>query len=348
MAAPSRSIVFLGQDLQSPSFRYRAASLYPKLQELGWVVRQEQLPRGRYGVRLWERRALLSSVNIAFLAQFKLSGPEAWLLRRFVPHLVFDVDDAIYVRQPRRFGDSPHDSYWRRQKFASSCRHADCVVAGNEILAGIARRNAREVVVLPTPVDPARYRAEKPDLLRPPTIVWIGRPENLVYLELLHPALARLSTSYPNLRLRVVCSIFPPWDDVAIEAVPWSADTEVAALADADIGIMPLTHDEWTEGKCAFKLLQYMAASLPCVASPVGASVGAVIDGKTGFLAATDAEWEQALLRLIRAPELRQAFGAAGRRHLESHYSLDGYVQRYAALLTRIGESPGQGPNPAA
>jgi glycosyltransferase involved in cell wall biosynthesis len=336
MAAPARSILFLGQDLQTPSFRHRAQSLYPALRQQGWTIRDEELPRGRYAVRLWERRSLLASVRVVFLAQFKLSSPEAWLLRRLVPHYVFDVDDAIYVRQPRRVGDAPHDSYWRRQKFAATCKHADCVVVGNRILAAVAAISAREVIVLPTPVDPGRYAPSIPDPGRPPTIVWIGRPENMKYLELLHAALVRLSRRFAGLRLRVVCSSFPQWSDVAIDAVPWSAATEASALASADVGIMPLTRDEWTEGKCAFKLLQYMAASLPCVASPVGANKEAVIEGTTGFFADSDAEWEAALARLLESPPLRARLGAAGRRHLESNYVTSGYAQRYTALLTRI------------
>ena len=336
MAAPARSVLFVGQDLQTPSFRYRAQSLYPALRQQGWTIREEELPRGRYGLRLWERRSLLDSVSLVFLAQFKLSTPEAWLLKRSVAHYIFDVDDAIYVRQPRRVGDAPHDSYWRRQKFAATCRRADCVVVGNQILAAVAAQSAREVAVLPTPVDPERYATSAPDPARAPTVVWIGRPENMKYLELLHAALVRLSRRFPGLRLRVVCSRFPQWSDVAIDAVAWSASTEAAALASADIGIMPLARDEWTEGKCAFKLLQYMASSLPCVASPVGANKEAVIDGKTGFFADSDAEWEAALARLLESPPLRISFGAAGRLHLESNYVLAGYARRYAELMARI------------
>ena len=75
---------------------------------------------------------------------------------------------------------------------------------------------------------------------------------------------------------------------------------------------MPLTDDEWARGKCAFKLLQYMAAALPCVASPVGANTEAVIDGINGFHARTTEEWERGLESLIRSPELRARFGASG------------------------------------
>ena len=68
---------------------------------------------------------------------------------------------------------------------------------------------------------------------------------------------------------------------------------------------MPLTDDAWSRGKCAFKLLQYMAAALPCVASPVGANTEAVLDGINGFHATDVDEWERSLEKLILSPELR-------------------------------------------
>jgi glycosyltransferase involved in cell wall biosynthesis len=85
---------------------------------------------------------------------------------------------------------------------------------------------------------------------------------------------------------------------------------------------MPLTDDEWSRGKCAFKLLQYMAASLPCVASPIGANTEAVIDGVNGFHAATVEDWEGRLEELIVSPELRARFGAGGLEHVEGRFSL--------------------------
>jgi glycosyltransferase involved in cell wall biosynthesis len=161
-------------------------------------------------------------------------------------------------------------------------------------------------------------------------------------LEMIRPALARLMGRYPTLRMRVICSRFPDWPEVNIERIAWSSATEAASLAAAHIGVMPLTDDEWARGKCAFKLLQYMAAALPCVASPVGANTEAVIDGVNGFHARTTEEWERSLEALIRSPELRARFGASGRAHVESRYSMRSYRARYLELLTRLVADAGR------
>jgi glycosyltransferase involved in cell wall biosynthesis len=212
----------------------------------------------------------------------------------------------------------------------------DVVAAGNEVLAGAARPAAHEIMVLPTSIDTAVYLATTALPEAPPTIAWIGSPENLIYLEMIRPALARLAARHPTLKLRVISSHFPDWPEIHIERIPWNAQTEAQALAGAHLGVMPLTDDEWSRGKCAFKLLQYMAASLPCVASPVGANTEAVQDGVTGFHARSTEDWERALERLIVSPELRAAFGASGRAHVERRYALRAYQGNYVALLTRL------------
>jgi glycosyltransferase involved in cell wall biosynthesis len=316
-------------------------SLLPVLESAGWAVRTERFPSGRYGLRSWERRNLLRWAEVVVLHQIKLSALEARLLGALSRRLVFDVDDAIYVRKPRRLGEPVGDSIWRRRKFDATCRAVDVVVAGNEVLADVARRGAREVVILPTSIDTAAYRESTAPAAAPPTIVWIGSPENLIYLEMIRPALARLAARHPALRLRVVCSHFPEWPEIEIERIAWSAGTEAAALAAAHIGVMPLTDDEWARGKCAFKLLQYMAAALPCVASPIGANTEAVIDGLTGFHARSVEQWEDCLERLIESPPLRAQLGAAGRARVEERFGMRDYATHYAALLTRLAAARG-------
>ncbi len=336
----TRRALLLGYGLPQPSFRHRMRTLADALTAAGWQVRCEQLPSGRYGRRIWERAEWLRWADVTVLHQIKLAALEAKLLRRYARKAAFDFDDAIYVRKPRHLGDGAGESRWRRAKFASTCRHVDLIAAGNDVLAAAAEPYAARIEILPTAIDAAAYdraRSERPGSKRdggaPLTVVWIGSPENLIYLELAHEALARVARSFPSLRLRVICSAFPDWNDVPLERIAWSESVEVGALVDADIGIMPLTDDAWARGKCAFKLLQYMAASLPCIASPVGANTEAVLAGRTGFHADSVQAWEGGLKQLLSSEELRRSMGQAGRAHVETRYSMREYRARYASVL---------------
>src|SRR5450631_3054896 len=208
-------------------------SLIATLETAGWQVRTERFPSGRYGVRTWERRSLLRAADVVILHQIKLSAIEARLFAAFSRRRVFDVDDAIYVRKPRRLGEAADDSIWRKRKFAATCRWVDIVAAGNDVLAGVARATARAVAILPTSIDTAVYQPTTATAADPPTVVWIGSPENLVYLEMIRPALARLTVRYPALKMRVICSRFPDWPEINVEPIAWSTATEAQALATA-------------------------------------------------------------------------------------------------------------------
>ncbi len=330
------NVALVGYGLEQPSFRHRMRTLVEPLQAAGWQVRTEQFPSGRYGLRTWERRELWDWADVSILHQIKLSALEARLFAALSRRCIFDVDDAIYVRKPRSLSEQPDQSRWRKRKFFATCRLADVVAAGNGVLAGVARTAARDIAILPTCIDVECYRLTSARPEDPPTVAWIGSPENLTYLELLRPALARLSKRHPGLKLRVICSKFPRWDDVEVECVAWSSATEAESLAGAHIGVMPLCDDEWARGKCAFKLLQYMAAALPCVASPVGANTEAVIDGFNGFHAADSEAWEAALEKLIRSPSLRAELGANGWAHVRERYSMQVYRSNYLMLLRRL------------
>jgi len=342
-ALPAPRVRFWSYDAELPSFRHRLAPLAAELARRGVEVAVERFPKRRYVRRILERRSPLAATDLLVFAKINLAPLEGWLLRRSVAAAVFDFDDAIFLRRPRAVGAPPGRSPFRRAKFARSCRAASLVVAGNEFLADAARQHARRVAVVPTPVDLERHAEGPPGSADGQVLVWIGLPENLPYLELVRPALARLAAERPGLRLRVVSSRAPAWPEVAVEHVPWSADGEAAALASADVGLMPLTDDDWSRGKCSFKLLQYMAAGLPCVASPVGMNREVVVDGETGLWAPTVEAWEAALRRLLDSRALRVALGAAGRELVRTSYDRRVVVPRAVELLLALVAASGGG-----
>lgn len=257
---------------------------------------------------------------------------ERWMLR-CVPY-VLDFDDAIFHKYDMHRFAWVRGVYGRRldQLMAEAC----LVVVGNCYLADRANAaGAKRVEVVPTVVDLARYASKQIySVTKKPRIVWIGSPSTVQYLQKLANPLATLAKRQP-FTLRVIGGGHFTMPGIDVETIAWSAEEEATAIAECDIGIMPLRDTPWEQGKCAYKLIQYMACGLPTVASPIGANCDVVVEGKTGFFAETASVWVEKLERLLRDATLRQRLGKAGRARVEDKYSLQHVAPRLVNLLNK-------------
>jgi glycosyltransferase involved in cell wall biosynthesis len=330
---------FFSYGPEMASFRHRLLPVAELLRGRGWQCSVASLKGQPHLRRFTARDRRIEEADVVVISKLRVGVPESWLVRRLARRIVFDCDDALWVRRPQRFGAEPRYSWWERSRFASTCEVADVVLAGSDTVAREAARWSPRVELVETPVDVGSYLGDAASERSGRTVVWIGAPSQLFYLELIRPILARLARGYSDLRLRVVCSRFPDWPEVPIERVVWSEDSEVEAMRTAGVGVMPLTDEEWSRGRGAFTLKQYMAASLPCVASPIGANSRVVQHGRTGVLAATPAEWEAGLRRLLASPETRAAMGRAGRIAAGRLFDRRVVAGRVADLLTELVES---------
>lgn len=256
----------------------------------------------------------------------------AWMERLLLRQpYVYDFDDAFYLKyRSGRFG-------WLDRvlgsKFDSVIGTAAAVTAGSHVLQNYANQHNPRTTFLPTVVDTLRYVPLNHKRGRELVVGWIGSPSTAPYLSLLAPPLAALGREGP-VRLVVIGGQAPPIDNVIIDERAWSEDTEVGLINTFDIGVMPLPDDAWARGKCAFKLIQYMACGIAVVASPIGANVE-VVGADSGLLATTDAEWLEAF-RTIRDRPVRAAeMGAAGRQRIERYYSLDRNIPVLAEAINR-------------
>jgi glycosyltransferase involved in cell wall biosynthesis len=321
--------------------RYRLTAFAPFLHQAG-----HRLELCSWPVSWWRRLWLGRRVRGADLVIVQRRLLRRWqlaLLRRNTRLLVFDFDDALFLRDS--YADNAGRWSDRRSRFAATVRSADAVVAGNSFLAAEADRwtGTRRALVIPTCIDPARYllarhvRAEGGVQL-----AWIGSASTLRGLEAIQPLLNYLGQQWPGLRLKLICDRFLRLRHLPVIECPWSEAGEAAALASADIGISWLPDDPWSRGKCALKVLQYMAAGLPVVANPVGVQAELVVPGETGFLAETPQEWADAVRRLARDPALRQSMGRAGRQRVETEFSVSSGAARWLSLLEHLSQ-PGKG-----
>jgi glycosyltransferase involved in cell wall biosynthesis len=261
---------------------------------------------------------------------FLPAWPEQFLAWRGVC-LVADFDDAWHLRYHQL--RSPLLRHFLRRKVELVMRSATLVTVGNSYLEQVAKESgASRIVELPSVLDVSRYHIAHHRERSPVQIVWIGSSLNSRYLLSIADALAYVCKAH-GAELIVVGGRPVRLPDVPVRFEPWSERTEADVLAAADLGIMPLDDTDWERGKCAYKILQYMAAGLPVVASPVGVN-SKVVSNDVGLLATTPGEWIEALSRLIRDPGLRGQMGRAGRSKVESEFSLDAWGPRLADLLT--------------
>lgn len=247
------------------------------------------------------------------------------LLRRVSGHVVYDTDDATYLRP----AFTPNTLFQRLRRFdkvAEVVGTARWVSVATEPIAAWARQYNPRVSVVPMALDVEAYARLAQRMERGPGLVlgWAGTGGGLRYLEMLGPALREVAGRYP-LRVRVVTGA--PRDvrlpGIPVEVVPWEPATALASMADVDVGLIPLADSEFERAKCPFKMLQYMAWGIPCVCSRVGEPERALRDGESGLLAGSTGEWVAALVRLADSPEERRRIGRAGQDVARARYSVE-------------------------
>lgn len=349
-------VILSRYERQGASSRLRLMQYIPALEQAGFSISVESLFDAAYlndlytgrrngGAILGAYRRRLASlwrirnVDLVWLEKEALpwlpSGAELSMLPKRVP-IVADYDDAVFHRYEQHslrlvrglLGD----------KIAGVMRRADLVLAGNRYLGEYAARaGATRIEIVPTVVDAETYHAGPgSQSWKMVTVGWIGTPGT--WRECVQPFLPALRPTIEEqgVRLLAVGAGEAALNSPSTVSRTWSEAREVDDIRDMDIGIMPLPDTPWMQGKCGYKLIQYMACGLPVVASPVGVNTKIIEHGGNGFLADTEEEWRKALETLIGDPELRQRMGRAGRRKVEAWYSLQVQAPRVARLLADV------------
>lgn len=257
------------------------------------------------------------------------SGAVEDSLLRQARHSVYDFDDAIFLQRKGLL-----QQVWSEKRvWQKAVAAADVVVAGSEILAEAASAVRKDVVMIPTCVDPKDYRKKQTyEISRDPRAVWIGTPSTEGFLRTIEDALLTLNR-LKGLRLTVISAgqtSLGPLDSM-VTRLDWAPDTFQDQLANADFGLMPLPDAPFERGKCAYKLLQYGAAGLPVIGSPVGANVSALTK-LGGISASTGKQWVGSVAAILDASQVERAeLGAAARDGVERHFSFAAWAATWRA-----------------
>ncbi len=245
---------------------------------------------------------------------------------------VFDFDDAIMW--------TPRTGVQRIWSRAESClrsvRAVDRVIAGNQLLAEWAAEHNQDVRFIPSCVEPSDYRTKESfEVGDVPRLVWLGSPSTEVYVEAFAAELLKVHAA-TGARLVLISAGDRSLGalDRMVDRVQWSREV-AASMSSSDLAIAPLIDGPIERGKCAYKVLQYAAAGLPAVVSPVGAN--AKVSADLGYPSPRDsAGWVDALVELLRAaPQERAELGRGAEDAVVRGYSYAAWATEW---LDAVGE----------
>jgi glycosyltransferase involved in cell wall biosynthesis len=281
----------------------------------------------RYDVVFLQRDFLVHSFPLIELAMARVNS-----------RLVLDLDDATFLLPSAKRPGMLLRTLYDPRKIERIVRRCAHFIAGNAVLASYGSAFTREVTIIPTSINVDACTVHQPAVKdgAPTVIGWIGSPGTLLYVRDILPALCRLHQRGLRFVLRIIGAELKADLPFEVECRPWSLGTEADEVAAFDIGIMPLADDAWSRAKSGTKLLQYLAAEVAAVASPVGVNAEILHNEEFGLAATTLDEWERKLETLLVDPLLRARLGRRGRVRVSDEYSTARSAPKLLGVLTRV------------
>ncbi|MBR7120693.1 MAG: glycosyltransferase [Lentisphaeria bacterium] len=301
------------------SSRLRFLQFIPFLEKAGFKVTVSSFFNDRYLQELYAGKKRSVTAVLNFYRQRKKAmrrtpdGIPALIEYELLPHLPWYWEKGFLSRHPYilNFDDAVDIHYEKipflKNKYPQLLRHAAGIIAANDSLLNRFGRYNEHIIKLPTiPPELIVPGKNKPARL---TLVWTGTPVTGKFLYERSRAL-QLAAKTVDFELLIVGSAdMPLIPGVNCRCIDWSETAEAHALSIAHAGIMPLPDTAFARGKSAYKLICYLRAGIPGIASPVGENCRVIEHGRNGLLADSDSDWVEAL-KTLSDPERRKTLAA--------------------------------------
>jgi glycosyltransferase involved in cell wall biosynthesis len=190
--------------------------------------------------------------------------------------------------------------------------------------------------IAPTPVEVARRQVNAPPARAILGFIGFGQGDLAIVMEALRQLpdvwLMVIGPEYPHIRALA--------EQYGVAERLWQTGRKLGAevspyLACADVMVMPMMDTAANRGRLPNKMLDYLAAGRPIVASPVGDVKTIVEQFGVGLLAANE-EFANAIERLLKDERLRSDMGSAARRAAETAFDWEHLIDRLEAFYQRV------------
>ncbi len=187
--------------------------------------------------------------------------------------------------------------------------------------------------IFPIGVDLTHYRIKNDYSIEEEIkFIYTGLPANVQqFFELAHPIFIELK-KHLKFRLIVITRYREKIDEYPVEFYDFEEPDFYAKLVEADIGLYLVPDSDKSRGKMAMKVLDYMSAALPGIATPVGLSPFA-LDGENILFAESFDEWVDKLIQLKQNAGLRKFLGQNGRKMVEKFHCIESSYLTFKSIV---------------
>jgi glycosyltransferase involved in cell wall biosynthesis len=278
----------------------------------------------------------VSGFNIVFIHREAAPiGPPIfeWITAKvFRKKIIYDFDDAIWLPNTSRENRIVAGIKWH-SKVRAICSYAYKISCGNAYLCEYAAKYNRSIVLNPTTIDTLNLHNTLKDQHTEKLVIgWTGTHSTIKYLEALIPVIAKLELHF-DFEFLVISNKDPQIALKSFRFLEWNKDSEIPDLLKMNIGVMPLEEDPWSQGKCGFKALQYMALGIPALVSPVGVNSIIVDHGMNGFICKDQQDWYEKLELLLKNGEERSRIGKSAREKVRQNFSVTSNTENFLSLF---------------
>ncbi|HET9435145.1 MAG TPA: glycosyltransferase, partial [Chitinophagaceae bacterium] len=260
------------------------------------------------------------------------------LLFFFNKKVIYDIDDMLFIDKKEQGKVTFIQRLKGRRKPVVLIRHSQYVIVCTPKLEemALAMNKQKNVVDISSTFDTSRFTPVSKYLKNETTTIgWTGTHSTIPFLESLQPVLAEVSRER-KIKLIVIANRQYRMKDVPTVFMPWNEQSEVNDLHLFEIGLYPIPANEWSLGKSSLKALTYMAIGIPFVATAYGTNYRIMQHGVQGFMALTNEEWIDCILKLIDDVDLRRKMGAAGRKTVEDLFSVKANFPKYLEVFETV------------
>ena len=241
--------------------------------------------------------------------------------------LVLETDDDMLTVESSNLGHFAADP--RAAESVKYClRRADMVTVSTPYLAELYSPFNDNIVILPNFVkagllDMPRKRRDRV------TVGWQGGTSHLIDLCAVQDPLRQVLDAHPDVDMHWIGWDMSPLVRRPCRFTPWSDDVgDYYKAVDFDIAIAPLADVPFNRAKSYLKALDAAARGIPVVATDMEPYRDFVIDGVTGYLVRTEAEWVARLTELINDAAAREELGAKAYEQAKA-YTMEGHWARW-------------------